>query len=61
MDETKQLQLLREIYEKAKLACANEDKESICAGPLSQLVASIAEILKLKTPEDFFEHVIEYE
>ena len=61
MKEEEQLQLLREIYDKTKLACAAEDKESICAGPLSQLVACIAEILKLKDPENFFEHVVEYE
>ena len=61
MNEAEQLQLLMEIYEKAKLACTNEDKESICAGPLSQIVANIAEILKLKDPENFFEHVVEYE
>jgi len=61
MNEEEQLILLREIYEKAKMACSFEDKRSICAGPLSQLVAHIAEILKLKDPENFFEHVVQYE
>jgi hypothetical protein len=61
MNEAEQLQLLKEIYEKIKIACATEDKESLCAGALSQLVANVAEILKLKDPENFFEHVVEYE
>ena len=61
MTENEQIKLLKEIYEKAKLVCAGEDKRSVSAGPISQLVANIAEILKLKDPENFFEHVVEYE
>ncbi len=61
MTEEEKLKLLIDIFNKSKILSSAEDKESLCAGPLSQLVANIAEILKLKDPENFFEHVDEYE
>lgn len=59
--EEEKLDLLMDIFNKTKILSSAEDKESVCAGPISQLVANIAEILKLKDPENFFEHIDEYE